>query len=419
MLGNLLLVVVGKTRLIAVMAAYLVSLGFHVALGAATHDATGNLIETVVPILANSKDPAMKQIRPVRVYRSLHEDKELFKNKGDNVNDGDDDSIGQEDLTDAEADADALLLPIFQELKMDQSSKAFSHPELSLQARCVQSAFDAEANGSVLMGSYVESSQKPSQNSQPKPPLPIGMFAEFRRFYQKLSLDEPFRKWDEEEQKHFRQAYNRVRDSVMQGTHLIASTTNSLGAPYIRQYFGHNAKGIIVFLEGASMEREDNSWMFLKFANLEKVKGVVVVGDIFQLKPLIISAHQQVKLNEFAQQLLRSLMARMFRQGFLLRKLRTQHRMHPDISTKLNEMISGGALRDDTTTRSRLLSKDLQRVFRQWLGVRPSANVNTIALDIHYGGHIVDLATASRPNVYPGLSLWEYHGQEKPELVCS
>lgn len=74
----------------------------------------------------------------------------------------------------------------------------------------------------------------------------------------------------------------------MQNTLLIASNTYSLSGPYIRHNFGHKPKAVVVFLEEASMKREDNSWMFSKWANLKTVKGVVFVGDICQLMALLL-----------------------------------------------------------------------------------------------------------------------------------
>ncbi|MCJ1458608.1 hypothetical protein MMC28_008981 [Mycoblastus sanguinarius] len=72
----------GKPQLITAIAAYLVSLGLHVACGAAaTHDATDKVIEDMTEILVASKDAELKKIKPIRVYRSMREEKQEPRSK--------------------------------------------------------------------------------------------------------------------------------------------------------------------------------------------------------------------------------------------------------------------------------------------------------------------------------------------------
>ena len=71
----------GKTRLLTTIALYLSSLGYHVALGAATNEATDNLIEAVDRVLRGSAEDELRAIRAMRVYRSMHEENALSKSK--------------------------------------------------------------------------------------------------------------------------------------------------------------------------------------------------------------------------------------------------------------------------------------------------------------------------------------------------
>lgn len=109
----------GKTLLIGAMAAFLLSLDFHVALAAATHEATDNMIEAAVKFLADTKDPELKLIRPIRVYRGLHEEKNLFKGKGKETEDAEEETPDDEALANDEAVAEAMLFLVLQDVRMD------------------------------------------------------------------------------------------------------------------------------------------------------------------------------------------------------------------------------------------------------------------------------------------------------------
>ena len=92
-------------------------MSIHVALCAAMHEATDHLLETLRATINDSKDATLRTANPIRVYRSMHEDKELKKSKGDakitaaNV-------ITGTDADNAEAAAEAMLLPILQEAQI-------------------------------------------------------------------------------------------------------------------------------------------------------------------------------------------------------------------------------------------------------------------------------------------------------------
>ena len=121
----------GKTKLIGALAVYLVSLGFHVALGAATHEATENVIESTVEIIGDAKDDIFRKLRPVRIYRSFHEEKRTYNSQDDDSGEEAEPKETDEDLDLSSGSDNEIMIALLQELKAMGSDKSFLRAELS------------------------------------------------------------------------------------------------------------------------------------------------------------------------------------------------------------------------------------------------------------------------------------------------
>ena len=190
------------------------------------------------------------------------------------------------------------------------------------------------------------------------------MFAELRAFNERLASETPFEDWNEESRDRLKQAYSKVRNHVMKLAKIVITTSNAMGGPLIRQYFGQYATAVAVSKEEASMDIEPDTWQFLKWSNVNKVKALMCVGDILQLHPLVLSAHKSPQINGFARQLQLVLMARPLHQGFPSLQLTTQHRMHPDISAEPSRMTYQGKLKNASLHKTLALHRGFQDALR-------------------------------------------------------
>ncbi|KAK4697256.1 hypothetical protein P7C71_g786, partial [Lecanoromycetidae sp. Uapishka_2] len=117
----------------------------------------------IAKTIADLKDLALRGLKPIRLYRSMHKEKELKRSKSEFIAKNDDE-IFETDEIDREAVAEALLLPILENLKSDQRKKAFQHANYSVQARCIERAVEAESKGETCMAAYIPTNEERAQN---------------------------------------------------------------------------------------------------------------------------------------------------------------------------------------------------------------------------------------------------------------
>lgn len=242
----------GKTVVLSVIAAWLLSLGFHVALSAPSHAATDHLLAQTAEILRHSFQPEFTRIEPMRVYREMLETREFLRPKvqsptveQDVVGKQDDNAKGAPD--DSEAIANAAMLSMAQRLKNSLHGKSFKLGQCSFQAHVLQYAEACIACGSQLLMSYADNVKKPKSvvEAGETSRTERDMYSELLLFATKLSEGGlPYTKWTEEEKNRFTQAYHHVSDTMMQDQCLCAATTNTVGGPLIRKSFGRKSIGI-------------------------------------------------------------------------------------------------------------------------------------------------------------------------------
>ncbi|KAL2005914.1 hypothetical protein VTN00DRAFT_10407 [Thermoascus crustaceus] len=118
-----------------------------------------------------------------------------------------------------------------------------------------------------------------------------------------------------------------VAAHVVRNAKIIVSTNNNIALPIIATDFGHDAKSIILFRDEDSKELEVNNWITVcKLAHGDNITGIVMSGDIEQLRPTVLSAGEEPGFNEFALQMRTSLTKRLLHMRHPIFKLREQRR---------------------------------------------------------------------------------------------
>lgn len=180
---------------------------------------------------------------------------------------------------------------------------------------------------------------------------------------------------------------------------LVTRTSNSLGGSLIKKTFGRDGKGIFVVQDEASQDYELNSWMFVKLAELAKVKGVCLVRDQLQLKPAVFSATNNPPYNEFGQQVQLSLFNRLDQGGFSFVRVSQQHRAHPDLVALTNSYIYKGVMTHGRNTMTLKLKEAWVKSIKDFAGITdPQFNVNIFTIDVTDGECITDPSTKTRWN---------------------
>lgn len=382
----------GKTRQIAMMIAFVLSLGLPVLACASTNQATDHLAEVVAKYLKDSGDAALKAIKPVRVYRPMQErnaaDKTTSKEDAGEEAAEDDDDI-------AEMDADHILYNVLSQLKADVSRKNFNHAAFSLQARTNEYATEAEGREQLwsnykgfpdrdpevrLYNADTGAVEKSIESGDREGSEMLDMLEVIRDSTARLQ-GEPLEKWAKDDQNKRRRALNVGGHHVIGKAQLVFSTTNGVAGPFIKEKFGEKAQGIFVFVDEASQDPEPNTWTFLKLAQLEKVKGIYLVGDQEQLKPAVFSATASPRINEFAPQLTMSLFTRLITSGFPSCKLFTQFRAHPDLMHYPNMRTYNNTVTNGPGAKGLILDRQWQKSTREFLSV-PQRMLTVFVIDV-------------------------------------
>lgn len=126
---------------------------------------------------------------------------------------------------------------------------------------------------------------------------------------------------------------SRSSVSIVSKAKGIASTNNNLAGDLVRQYFGTEAKVVIIFRDEDPKELDASGWVGItKMECSPKIQGMVIGGDTKQLRPTVISNTANPRTNEFSGQLTLSLAERLRQVNFPCVKLVQQHRMRPIIA---------------------------------------------------------------------------------------
>lgn len=378
----------GKTLILATMAILLARLGYHVALAAATNNAVDYLMETLMHHLEQDNP---SEIHPVRVYRPIFEKRQLHHQ---DFHTGESEVPEEREELDQEIQMQTMIA--LQVLKESKFRESMPHSQLSLYARCIELAQDSEGKDKYMCP-YIGNYQTLDESGLGK----VDMFQELRRYVKKLEDTElSYNDWEVEDKKHYNQAFDRVRELVMRRSKILLATTNGLGSPYIRQYFGSdpNAK-IVVLVDASSQDSEIDTWSFLRWQHLANVKGLVLCGDVDQLEPAAFSTKQFPRKNEFGQQIKTSLMSRLIAHRFPERFLNEQYRMNPAISRLANIRTYKGRILNHPYTKRLILKKQFAQCLRYFLGEsNQERNLAVVAVDVVGSNEYIAEETDSRSN---------------------
>lgn len=252
-------------------------------------------------------------------------------------------------------------------------------------------------------------SEKHSDNLQPQdsdetkatsePGTPVNMVSELHKYLSLMKESDP-KIWKDEDQAKAKFAFKKICELVLMEARVIASTNNNLGSELIRKHFGRDANGIVIFRDEDPKELEASGWIGLtKMANSEKVKGMVLAGDIKQLQPTAISATARVRTNEFASQVTTSLSARLLQANFPSIKLVQQHRMRASLVEFPNHRVHHGEMRNAKSCASIHANHNFTQMMQTWLEEkRPGMDTAHVVLDVVGSNCLIENGSKSRYN---------------------
>ena len=159
------------------------------------------------------------------------------------------------------------------------------------------------------------------------------------------------------EVKQIEEAQLLVEPAVIADAKIVAAT---LTATYLRKSL--HRKFDVVIVDEASMAMKPAVWSACGLAE----RAVVVVGDDKQLPPIVIAdAEKEPVKSSLAEHVFESAKADTRDGSFVM--LRTQYRMHPDISATVNQIVYRNMLRDGPGTED-------ERSLSEWY--EPKAGIN-------------------------------------------
>lgn len=157
----------------------------------------------------------------------------------------------------------------------------------------------------------------------------------------------------------------------------MVSTNNNTGDGMIASSFDDNAAGIVVIRDGNTKEVEVNSWIPLtRLVHCEKIQGFISCGDEKQLRPSVISLHEDIKFNEFGQQLALSLPTRLARMGHPVKNLTEQFRYRSVFAKWPNMRTYDNQLQSHPSTDQIVANPGYLKAIRAATPVGPDANIN-------------------------------------------
>ncbi|KAE8417265.1 hypothetical protein BDV36DRAFT_296293 [Aspergillus pseudocaelatus] len=155
------------------------------------------------------------------------------------------------------------------------------------------------------------------------------MLAEVRCYIELLQATS-FHDFSTEDRSKALLAFKKVSQMVIRNLQILVSTNNNVGDGMIASNFGVNAQGITVIRDEDTKECETNAWVPLtKLLHRDRVCGVISCSDEKQLKPTVISLQNEVRYNEFAEQISLSHPSRLMRMKHPAIRLTEQFRYRP------------------------------------------------------------------------------------------
>ena len=139
----------------------------------------------------------------------------------------------------------------------------------------------------------------------------------------------------------FTKQTTRYQQEVLRQAKVVVTTLTNSGTKSLKRNFDYR----VVVIDEAGQASEPES-LAPVVRNFERRISQILVGDVMQLKPTVISAGH----NEFAGQLGTSLFARLLDRGHHVNHLKTQYRMVPEISLLPNYYTYDAGLEDAPQT---------------------------------------------------------------------
>ncbi|MCJ1361384.1 hypothetical protein MMC16_000483 [Acarospora aff. strigata] len=133
---------------------------------------------------------------------------------------------------------------------------------------------------------------------------------------------------------------------------IVASTLNNTAHKILRQ---QTFKPVVLMIDEAGQSNELDNVIAMTMPSL---RAVILTGDQKQLPPMVLSLME--KRNPYAQQLDRSLFARLINRNFPYSMLKTNYRMHPDIADFPNRLFYDGQFTNAAKTTA---STNVSRTF--------------------------------------------------------
>ncbi|KAI9769729.1 MAG: hypothetical protein M1839_003605 [Geoglossum umbratile] len=298
----------GKTHLVVALTKVLSTLGHKVLLCTPSNNSTNHLASAI-----HRKYP---ELEVIRVYRPTAEDQQIKGEVGD----------GEDGHADVEGDVHvSRTMDTISTLAQIQGDKRgrVAHKHLCLTMYCIKRAKQIERQReehNLLSG---------KECKLPK----VDAFLDVLRLYE--NKFRPSRQQLKESGKQLEE----ISRSVMATASVVVTTCNGANGNTIKQFYNAD---VVIFDEAAQTDEPDT----LIALTQESVKAFVMVGDINQLQPVVVSNQE----NEFAPQLERSMQFRLMQAGYPSCGLRIQYRMLPAISDWPNKTFYNESLINDKST---------------------------------------------------------------------
>lgn len=164
----------------------------------------------------------------------------------------------------------------------------------------------------------------------------LGEPARYTTFLQHWNLQAEGHNFSADERQSYQAATKELMLDVLKAADVLAMTLSTAGEAWIQEHTTIHAIGV----DEAAKVVEPEMWTL--FAQYQPCP-IILVGDIRQLNPTILSARG---LNPFGMQLRVSLFSRLVMAGVPETTMTVQHRMEPTISSLISRVFYEGILED-------------------------------------------------------------------------
>ncbi|KAI9705861.1 MAG: hypothetical protein M1836_005267 [Candelina mexicana] len=389
----------GKTSLIAATVIFYYMIGGSVMVSAPSKDAVDNIFTSILKFCEDHPEDSAG-LDPTRVYRSVDETAALRKTSPEVEDDFAEGQNIETELESLAADMASTGELLSTELEVAFSSRAARFLSLlhvlahSLYAKTKNRALRKDPLD-VLMMSYPETDDE-GRLVDPSTLELVDMWEEFRKYLQ--MLEKAYDTWKPEERRKLGTCWKACRDEVMKVARCIVTTNGSVGAEYIRQYFGMHANFVVVIQDECQFDVFNHQIEFVKDNCFPKIAGIVMCGDPHQLAPVVVSHNERI--NEFAPQIANSWFVRLLAEGYPATVLRIQHRMTPEIALFPSLEAYGhiGRLQNAESTKNREPVKDMDNFLKKYFNIDKS-EFPLLLIDVEDGIERVNPFTKSKFNI--------------------